>query len=244
MSATAHPLTHRAGAEALGTAWLVLIGCGTAILAGDRVGFAGVALAFGLSVATMAFAVGPVSGGHFNPAVTAGLAAAGRFAWRDVPAYVGAQVVGGTVGAAVLYVIASGRDGFTLDDGFATNGYGDLSPTGYGLLAALVVEVVLTAGFVAVVLGSTSPSAPAALAPLTIGLALTAVHLVAIPVTNTSVNPARSLAVAWFVPDALAQVWLFLLAPTAGGVLAGLACAALARSRSRSRSRDGVPATA
>ncbi|WP_139983953.1 aquaporin Z [Nocardioides litoris] len=229
------PIGHRAGAEALGTAWLVLLGCGTAVLAGDQVGFAGVALAFGLSVVTMAYAVGHISGGHFNPAVTVGLATAGRFAWRDVPAYVGAQVVGGSLGALVLYVVASGRDGFTLDDGFATNGYGDLSPTGYSLLAVVVAELVLTAGFLYVILGATDRFAPAGFGPLAIGLALTAIHLVSIPVSNTSVNPARSLAVAWFVPDALAQVWVFLLVPTIGGAIAGLTYAAITGSRQTER---------
>lgn len=216
------PTRARLAAEAFGTFWLVLVGCGTAVLAGDEVGHLGISLAFGMAVVTMAYAVGSVSGGHFNPAVTVGLAVGGRFAWRDVPAYVVAQVVGGTLAASVLYVVASGRDGFTTADGFATNGYGALSPDGYSLLAAAVVEVVLTAMFVFVILGVTDRRAPAGFGPLAIGLTLTAIHLVSIPVTNTSVNPARSLAVAWFDADALGQVWLFLVAPVVGAVLAGL----------------------
>ena len=227
----APPTRARLGAEVFGTFVLVLFGCGTAVLAGDEVGYPGVALAFGISVLAAAYAVGGVSGGHFNPAVTVGLAMGRRFAWRDVPGYVVAQVVGGTLAAAVLYVVASGRAGFTTTDGFATNGYGDLSPAGYTLLAAAVVEVVLTAVFVMVILGVTDRRAPAGFAPLAIGLTLTAIHLVSIPVTNTSVNPARSLAVAWFNVDALGQVWLFIAAPLVGAVIAGLGYAGLVASR-------------
>lgn len=233
-------LVHRSAAEAVGTFWLVLLGCGTAVLAGDQVGFAGVALAFGLSIVTMAYAVGHVSGGHFNPAVTVGLAAAGRFAWKDLPAYVVAQVAGGSAAAGVLYVIASGRPGFSLADGFATNGYGDLSPTGYGLAAVLVAEVVLTAGFLYVILGATHHRAPVGFAPLAIGLALTAIHLVSIPVSNTSVNPARSLAVAWFDPAALGQVWVFLAAPTVGALLAGVTFAVVTGVRRAGEDVDGA----
>jgi len=219
---TAPPTRARNGAEAFGTFWLVLVGCGTAVLAGDEVGYLGIALAFGLSVVTMAYAVSSISGGHFNPAVTVGLAVGRRFPWRDVPAYVVSQVVGGTIAAAVLYVVASGRDGFTTADGFATNGYGAHSPDGYSLLAAAVAEIVLTAMFVLIILGVTDRRAPAGFGPLAIGLTLTAVHLVSIPVTDTSVNPARSLAVAWFDTAALGQVWLFVVAPVVGAVLAGL----------------------
>lgn len=222
-SAPATPPTYsRLGAEAFGTFWLVLVGCGTAVLAGDEVGYLGVALAFGLSVVTMAYAVGSISGGHFNPAVTVGLAVGRRFPWRDVPAYVVSQVVGGTIAAAVLYVVASGRAGFSTADGFATNGYGAHSPDGYSLLAAAVAEIVLTAMFVLIILGVTDRRAPAGFGPLAIGLTLTAIHLVSIPVTNTSVNPARSLAVAWFDTAALGQVWLFIVAPVVGAVIAGL----------------------
>lgn len=221
-SAATCPTRARLGAEAFGTFWLVLVGCGTAVLAGDEVGYLGIALAFGLSVVTMAYAVGSISGGHFNPAVTVGLAVGRRFPWRDVPAYVVSQVVGGTVAAAVLYVVASGRDGFTTADDFATNGYGAHSPDGYSLLAAAIAEIVLTAMFVLIILGVTDRRAPAGFGPLAIGLTLTAVHLVSIPVTNTSVNPARSLAVAWFDTAALGQVWLFIVAPVVGAVVAGL----------------------
>lgn len=217
----------RLGAEVLGTFWLVLVGCGTAVLAGDDVGFLGVALAFGLAVLTAAYAVGHLSGGHFNPAITLGLAVARRFPLKDVPLYVVAQVAGGSLAGAVLYGVASGRDGFTTADGFATNGYGDRSPAGYALGSAALVELVLTAVLVLVVLGVTRAGAQAAVAPLAIGLTLTAIHLVSIPVTNTSVNPARSLAVAWFEPAALGQVWLFVLVPLLGGVLAGLVGPAL-----------------
>lgn len=212
---------HRAAAEALGTFWLVLAGCGTAVLAGDDAGNVGIALAFGLSVLTMAYALGHVSGGHFNPAVTIGLAVARRFEVRDIPVYLAAQLVGASAAGGLLWAIASGRDGFSTADGFATNGYGAHSPGGYGLLSAALVEVVLTAVFLYVILGSTDRRAPVGFAPLSIGLALTLIHLVSIPVDNTSVNPARSLGVAWFAPDALGQVWLFVVAPVVGAAIAG-----------------------
>src|SRR4051794_21710614 len=222
----------RLAAEAFGTFWLVLGGCGSAVLAAGFVdaqgvhlgiGFAGVALAFGLTVLTMAYAVGHVSGGHFNPAVTLGLATARRFPWREVPAYVISQVVAATLAATVLFVIASGQDGFSAhDSGFAANGYRDHSPGGYALLACLVCEVVLTAGFLLVILGATDTRAPKGFAPIAIGLALTLIHLVSIPVTNTSVNPARSTGVAFFAGGwALGQLWLFWLAPLLGGAIAG-----------------------
>lgn len=227
----------RLAAEFLGTFVLVLAGCGSAVLAatflsGDvqlGVGFLGVSLAFGLAVLTMAYAVGHVSGGHFNPAVTLGLAAAGRFPWKDVAAYLSSQVVGAVAAAAVLFVVASGRSGFSASaSGFATNGYGDRSPGGYGLLSALVIEVVLTAVFLYVILGVTDTRAPKGFAPLAIGLALTLVHLVSIPVTNTSVNPARSIGPALFAGgEAMAQLWLFVVAPIIGGLVAGLSYASL-----------------
>lgn len=225
-------LGSRLGAEALGTFVLVLGGCGSAVLAarfviGDGadlgVGLLGVALAFGLSVLVMAYAVGAVSGGHFNPAVTLGATFAGRTEWRCLLPYWLAQVVGGSLGAMVLFAVASGRPGFdAVESGFASNGYGERSPGGYGLLSALLIEVVLTAVFLWVILGATDRRAARGFAPVAIGLALTLIHLISIPVTNTSVNPARSLATAWFAgPEALAQVWLFLLAPLVGAFIAG-----------------------
>lgn len=212
-------------AEFFGTFWLVLGGCGSAVLAAAfpelGIGFAGVALAFGLTVVTMAYAVGGISGGHFNPAVSLGLAVANRFSWRDLVPYWIAQVVGAIAAAAVLYAIASGKPGFEAGS-FASNGFGELSPGGYSLHAALVAEVVLTAGFLIVILGSTSRAAPPGFAPLAIGLALTLIHLVSIPVTNTSVNPARSTGVALFATTgALAQLWAFWAAPLVGAVLGG-----------------------
>jgi aquaporin Z len=222
----------RLAAEAMGTFWLVLCGCGSAVLAAGFVdgngvhlgiGFAGVALAFGLTVLTMAYAVGHVSGAHFNPAVTIGLAVAKRFGWKEVPAYVITQVVAATAAATVLFVIANGQEGFSAKaSGFAANGYGDHSPGGYALLACAVVEVVFTAGFVLVILGATDTRAPRGFAPLSIGLALTLIHLATIPVTNTSVNPARSTGVAFFAGGwALSQLWLFWVAPIAGALIAG-----------------------
>lgn len=224
-------------AEALGTFVLVLAGCGSALIASDfpkddhqlGIGFLGVGLAFGLAVLTMAVAVGNISGGHFNPAVTVGLACARRTPWRDVPGYIAAQLVGATLAATALFVIASGRPGFdATTNGFTSNGYGDRSPGGYGLGAVLLAEVLLTAVFLAVIIGATGEDATKSLAPIAIGLTLTLIHLVAIPIDNTSVNPARSLGVAFFAgPAALGQVWAFLLAPTVGGALAGLAFRAI-----------------
>ena len=210
-------------AELIGTFWLVFGGCGSALLAAAfptvGIGFTGVAFAFGLTVLTMAYTVGPISGGHFNPAVSLGLAVAGRFEWKDLIPYWIAQVVGGALGAAVLYLIVSGKAGFTAG-GFASNGYDALSPGGYSMLAALIAEIVLTAAFVLVILGSTAKAAPAGFAPIAIGLCLTLIHLISIPVDNTSVNPARSIAAAIFSQNgALGQVWLFIVAPLIGGAV-------------------------
>ena len=220
-------LTKKLAAESIGTFWLVLGGCGSAVLAagipGVGIGYAGVALAFGLTVMTMAFAVGHISGGHFNPAVSFGLWSAGKFDGKDLVPYIIAQVVGGTIGAAVLYCIATGKAGFVEVGGFATNGYGTLSPSGFSMGSVLITEVVLTFMFLFIILGSTSEKAPAGFAPIAIGLGLTLIHLISIPVSNTSVNPARSLAVAFFADTAaLPQVWLFWVAPIVGAVLAGL----------------------
>ena len=221
----------RLGAEFFGTFWLVLGGCGSAVLAAAvptlGIGFAGVALAFGLTVLTMAYAVGHVSGGHFNPAVSVGLVAGGRFPASDLIPYIIAQVIGAIAAAGVLYLIASGKPGFEVG-GFASNGYGELSPGGYSLQAALICEVVLTFCFVFIILGSTHGRAPTGFAPIAIGFALTLIHLISIPVTNTSVNPARSTGVALFASTgALSQLWLFWLAPIVGGALGGLAYRAL-----------------
>ncbi len=218
---------NKLSAEFFGTFWLVLGGCGSAVLAatfpGVGVGFVGVSLAFGLTVLTMAYAVGGISGGHFNPAVTVGLATAGRFSWSEVPKYIVAQVLGGFVGALVLYLIASGKADFSTAGGFASNGYGEHSPGGYSMLAALIAEVVMTAFFLIIILGATGKGVPAGFAPVAIGLALTLIHLISIPVTNTSVNPARSTAVAVFVGGwALQQLWLFWVAPIVGGILGAL----------------------
>jgi aquaporin Z len=228
----------KVAAEFVGTFWLVFAGCGSAVLAAGflspenvhlGIGFVGVALAFGLTVMTMAYAVGHVSGGHFNPAVTLGLAAAGRFAWREVPAYIGTQIVAGAAGAGVLYLIANGKPGFNaVTSGFATNGYGDRSPGHYTLAAALVTEMVLTGFFLLIILGATDTRAPRGFAPIAIGLGLTLIHLVSIPVTNTSVNPARSIGPALFAGGhALGQVWLFIVAPIAGALVAGVAYSVL-----------------
>jgi len=219
-------MSRKLAAEFIGTAWLVLGGCGSAVLAAAfpelGIGFVGVSLAFGLTVLTMAFAIGHVSGCHLNPAVSVGLWAGGRFPARDLPGYVIAQVAGGIFGAAVLYVIASGHPGFDVAAGFASNGYGDHSPGGYGLTAALVCEVAMTFAFLFVILGATHGRAPAGFAPIAIGLCLTLIHLISIPVTNTSVNPARSTAPALFVGGwALQQLWLFWVAPIAGAAIAG-----------------------
>src|SRR5215831_20055176 len=221
-------LTQKLSAEFLGTMWLVFGGCGSAVLAAAfpqfGIGFLGVAFAFGLTVLTMAFAVGHVSGGHFNPAVTVGCFAAGRIPARDVVPYIIAQLAGAVAGAAILFLIASGKAGFTVSAGFAANGYADHSPGGYTLVAALLTEIVMTFFFLIVILGSTDARAPQGLAPIAIGLALTLIHLVSIPVTNTSVNPARSTGPALFVGGwAIKQLWLFWIAPLAGAVLAGAA---------------------
>jgi aquaporin Z len=213
-------------AEFIGTAWLVLGGCGSAVLAAAYpelgIGFAGVALAFGFTVLTMAYAIGHISGCHLNPAVTVGLWAGGRFRAAEVPGYVVAQVAGAIIGAAVLYVIASGTAGFSAAGGFASNGFGDHSPGGYGLYAAFTCETVLSAVFVFVIMGATHGRAPAGFAPIAIGLCLTLIHLISIPVTNTSVNPARSTGPALFAGGiALQQLWLFWVAPLLGGALGG-----------------------
>ena len=218
----------RYGAEFLGTFWLVLGGCGSAVLAaafpGVGIGLHGVSLAFGLTVLTMAYAIGHISGCHLNPAVSIGLWAGGRFPAAQLPPYILAQVLGAIVAAGVLYLIASGAPGFDLDKGFASNGYGSHSPGGYSLQAALVCEVVMTMFFLLVILGATDRRAPAGFAPIAIGLALTLIHLISIPVTNTSVNPARSTGVALFVGDwAVSQLWLFWLAPILGALLGAAA---------------------
>lgn len=220
-------MSKRLGAEFLGTFWLVLGGCGSAVLAAAvpslGIGFAGVSLAFGLTVLTMAYAVGHVSGGHFNPAVSLGLVVGGRFAAKDLPAYVFAQVLGAIAAGGVLYLIASGKAGFDVAAGFASNGYAGHSPGGYSMTAALVCEIVLTAFFLIVILGSTDARAPSGFAPIAIVLCLTLIHLISIPVTNTSVNPARSTGVAVFAGGwALQQLWLFWVAPLVGAVLGGV----------------------
>ena len=220
-------LTQKCTAEFFGTFWLVFGGCGSAVLAAAfpqvGIGLLGVSLAFGLTVLTMAYAVGHVSGGHFNPAVTVGLCTAKRIPASDVLPYIGAQLVGAAVASAVLFFIASGKPGFDLAGGFASNGYGEHSPGGYSLPAAFVAEFVLTFMFLMIILGSTDRRAPAGMAPLAIGLALTLIHLISIPVTNTSVNPARSTGPALFVRGwALGQLWLFWLAPVLGAALAGV----------------------
>jgi aquaporin Z len=221
-------MSKRLFAEFFGTFWLVFGGCGSAVLAAAfpqlGIGFLGVALAFGLTVVTMAYAVGHISGGHFNPAITVGLFAGGRFAAKDVIPYVIAQVIGGIAAAAVLYLIASGKAGFDATaGGFASNGYGEHSPGGYSLQAAIVIELVLTAFFLIVIHGVTDKRAPAGFAPLAIGLTLTLIHLISIPVTNTSVNPARSTGVAIFQGTwALQQLWVFWLVPLVGGIIGGL----------------------
>lgn len=219
-------LTKRALAELIGTFWLVFGGCGAAVLAAGvptvGIGWLGVSLAFGLTVLTMAYAIGHISGCHLNPAVTLGLVAGGRFPAREVPHYVLAQLVGAVAAAAVLYLIASGKPGFELG-GFAANGFGAHSPGKYSLQAALVAEVTLTFMFLMIILGATDKRAPAGLAPIAIGLGLTLIHLIGIPVTNLSVNPARSTGPALFVGGwALVQLWLFWLAPAVGALLAGL----------------------
>jgi aquaporin Z len=227
------PLSKRAAAELFGTFWLVFGGCGSAVLSAAfphvGIGLLGVALAFGLTVLTMAYAIGHISGCHLNPAVSVGLVVAGRFPAKDLAGYVIAQVAGGAAGAGVLYVIASGKPGFDVAAGFASNGFGEHSPGGYSLVACLVAEVVLTFAFLMIILGSTDKRAPAGFAPIAIGLGLTLIHLIGIPVTNLSVNPARSTGPALFVGGwALAQLWLFWIAPLAGAAAAGLAYPLLA----------------
>lgn len=219
-------MLNKLSAEFFGTFWLVFGGCGSAILAAAfpelGIGFLGVAFAFGLTVLTMAFAVGGISGGHFNPAVSLGLMFGGRLPAKLLIPYWISQLLGGIAAAAVLYLIASGKDGFSAG-GFASNGYGDLSPGGYNLTSALVIEIVLTAFFIIVILGSTSSIAPAKLAPIAIGLCLTLIHLISIPVTNTSVNPARSTAAALFADTAaLSQLWMFWLAPLVGATIGAI----------------------
>jgi aquaporin Z len=221
------------GAEFLGTFWLVLGGCGSAVLAATfphvGIGLHGVSLAFGLTVLTMAFAIGHISGCHLNPAVSIGLWAGGRFPARKLLPYIVAQVLGAIVAGGVLYIIASGAPGFDVSKGFASNGYGIHSPGGYSLTAALVTEVVMTMFFLLVILGATDKRAPSGFAPIAIGLALTLIHLISIPVTNTSVNPARSTGVAVFVGDwAVGQLWLFWLAPIAGAILGAVVYRAIA----------------
>jgi aquaporin Z len=221
-------ITQRLGAEFVGTLWLVLGGCGAAVLDAAfpnlGIGFLGVALAFGLTVLTMAYALGHVSGAHFNPAVTIGLWAGGRFPARDIIPYIIAQVLGAIVAAAILYAIATGKPGFSMAGGFACNGYADHSPGGYSLIACAISEIVMTFGFLIVILGSTHGAAPRGFAPLAIGLGLTLIHLISIPVTNTSVNPARSLGPAVFEGGwALNQLWLFWTAPFVGALIAGFA---------------------
>lgn len=226
-------LINRCSAEFLGTFWLVFGGCGSAVLAaafpGLGIGFAGVALAFGLTVLTMAYAIGHISGCHLNPAVSIGLAAARRFPLDELPAYAASQTAGAIAGAGVLYVIASGKAGFDVSGGFASNGFGMHSPGGYSMLACLLAEIVLTFFFLFIILGATDRRAPQGFAPVAIGLGLTLIHLIGIPVTNLSVNPARSTGPAFFVGGwAVEQLWLFWVAPIAGAILAGLLYPALA----------------
>ena len=220
-------MTKRLAAEFFGTFWLVLGGCGSAVLAAAfpelGIGFVGVALAFGLTVLTMAYAAGHISGGHFNPAVTLGLLAAGRIDGKDVVPYILTQVLGAIAAAGVLYLIASGKAGFDVTAGFATNGYGEHSPGGFSLLSVVVTEFVLTAFFLLIILGVTDKKASAGFAPLAIGFALVLIHLISIPVSNTSVNPARSTGVALFQGDwAMAQLWVFWVVPLLGGLFGGL----------------------
>jgi len=214
-------------AEFIGTLWLVLGGCGSAVLAAAfpdvGIGLLGVSLAFGLTVLTMAYAIGHISGCHLNPAVSIGLWAGGRFDAKELPGYIVAQVLGGIAAGGILYLIASGKAGFDLADGFASNGYGEHSPGGYSMMAALTAEVVLTAMFLIVIMGATDGRAPKGFAPIAIGLCLTLIHLISIPVTNTSVNPARSTGVALYVGDwATTQLWLFWVAPIVGAVIGAM----------------------
>ena len=229
------PMTKRLAAEFFGTFWLVFGGCGSAVLAAAfpdvGIGLLGVSFAFGLTVLTMAYAVGPVSGGHFNPAVSIGLLAGGRFSAGALIPYIIAQVVGAIVAGGVLYLIASGKAGFDVSAGFASNGYGAHSPGGYSFMACLVAEIVLTFMFLLIIMGATDARAPQGFAPIAIGLALTLIHLIGIPVTNLSVNPARSTGPAVFVGSwALGQLWLFWVAPIIGGALGGVVYRALLSS--------------
>ncbi|MBI5532981.1 MAG: aquaporin Z [Deltaproteobacteria bacterium] len=231
-------ISKRALAEAIGTFWLVFGGCGSAVISAGfpqvGIGLLGVSFAFGLTVLTMAYAIGHVSGCHLNPAVTVGLTVSGRFPAREVIWYLVAQVVGAVIGAGVLYLIASGKGDFDLRAGFASNGYGDHSPGGYSMVAALLAEAVLTFVFLMVILGSTDARAPQGFAPIAIGLCLTLIHLISIPVTNTSVNPARSTGPALFVGGwAIGQLWLFWVAPIAGAVIAGLVYPIITKAHSK-----------
>ena len=228
---------HKYLAEFIGTFWLVFGGCGSAVLAAYPelgIGFPGVALALGLTVLTGAYALGHISGGHFNPAVSIGLLIGGRFDAKDLVPYIISQVVGGTLAAFVLYLIVQGQAGFTGTGGFATNGFGDLSPGKYSMMSALIIEVVLTAIFLIIIMGSTDKRAPAGFAPIAIGLGLTLIHLISIPVTNTSVNPARSTAVAFFAETAaLSQLWLFWVAPIVGAIICALIYKLLANGQDK-----------
>jgi aquaporin Z len=238
------PLSNRLAAEFLGTLWLVLGGCGSAVIAAAfpnvGIGLAGVSLAFGLTVLTMAYAIGHVSGCHLNPAVSLGLVVGGRFKGADLVPYVVAQVAGAIAGAGILYLIASGKAGFDLQGGFASNGYADHSPGGYSMTAALVAEFVMTFFFLMIILGATDERAPSGFAPIAIGLGLTLIHLISIPVTNTSVNPARSTGPALFVGGwALSQLWLFWLAPLLGGAAAGVVYRMVSGERSNAAGIEG-----
>jgi len=220
-------MNRKLGAEFIGTFWLVLGGCGSAVLAAAfpevGIGLLGVSLAFGLTVLTMAFAIGHISGCHLNPAVSVGLWMGGRFPKKDLVPYIVAQVLGGLAGGTILYLIASGQDGFSAAGGFASNGVGEHSPGGYSMMAGIICEVVMTFMFLIIILGATDSRAPAGLAPIAIGLGLTLIHLISIPVTNTSVNPARSTAVAFFAGGlAVKQLWIFWVAPLGGAILAGI----------------------
>jgi aquaporin Z len=242
------PLSNRLAAEFLGTSWLVFGGCGSAVLAAGfpqlGIGFVGVSFAFGLTVLTMAYAIGHVSGCHLNPAVSLGLVIGGRFNGKDLIPYVVAQVAGAIVGAGVLYLIATGKSGFSLSGGFASNGYGEHSPGGYSLMAGLVCEFVMTFVFLMIILGATDERAPSGFAPIAIGLGLTLIHLVSIPVTNTSVNPARSTGPAIFVGGwAISQLWLFWLAPLVGAASAGVVYRVIHGDRSLATGMEGPAAT-
>lgn len=227
------PLSKRMGAELVGTFWLVLGGCGSAVLAASLpsgIGLVGVAMAFGLTVLTMAFSIGHISGCHLNPAVSVGLVVGGRFPAKELLPYIIAQVIGAVIAAALIYYIASGKAGFDVASGLASNGYGEHSPAGYSLAAGFASEVVMTAMFILIIMGATDSRAPAGFAPIAIGLALTLIHLISIPITNTSVNPARSTGPALFVGGwALQQLWLFWVAPLIGAVIGGALYRGLAR---------------